>query len=161
MGVFATATFDLMYLATYLLTGTVVDWGMLGRMAGYLILKGQFVVFNWTTVPAIPYENLIGWCVHYFVGIAYAFFYIFVVLDKLTCANKVWKSIAFLWCMTIFPFFFLDPLSGSGIFDLKTLHPAYNILVTFCVHTYYGFCLWAWTGLLKTVAIKNTRLNTQ
>ena len=160
VGIFATATFDLMYLAFYLLADSAVDWSMLGRIIGYLLFKGQFVVLNWTLVPALPYENFIGWCAHYFVGVAYAFFYIYVILNKLTRVNQVWKSIVFLWCMTIFPFLFLDPISGSGIFDLATRHPVYNILMTFCAHTYYGFCLWAWTNLLKIVTLNNTPLST-
>lgn len=155
VGLLATATFDLLYLVIYLVNGSIVDWTMLGRISAYFITKGEFIAFEWASMPPVYYENAIGWCVHYSVGVVYAFFYVYFILKQFKYPNKVWKSISFLLVMTVFPFFVLDPLSGSGILDLKTVHPVINILLTFCVHSFYGLFLWAWVQIFYFIYQKH------
>ncbi|WP_241082685.1 DUF2938 family protein [Achromobacter xylosoxidans] len=47
------------------------NWTMAGRWFSYMA-QGQFTHANITAVPAVHYETLVGWGMHYLIGIVYA-----------------------------------------------------------------------------------------
>ncbi|WP_273821523.1 DUF2938 domain-containing protein [Pseudomonas asplenii] len=72
IGVGATAVYDLwgrLLVALFGLPGS--NWAMAGRWFSHMT-RGQFTHANITAAPAMPYETIIGWTMHYLIGIVYA-----------------------------------------------------------------------------------------
>jgi hypothetical protein len=72
IGVGATVVYDTwgrLLVALFGLPGS--NWTMAGRWFSHMVM-GQFTHDNITTAPTMPYETVIGWTVHYLVGIVYA-----------------------------------------------------------------------------------------
>jgi len=72
IGVGATAVYDLwgrLLVGLFGLPGS--NWAMAGRWFSHMT-RGQFTHANITAAPAMPYETIIGWTMHYLIGIVYA-----------------------------------------------------------------------------------------
>jgi len=69
IGVGATAVYDLwgrLLVGLFGLPGS--NWAMAGRWFSHMT-AGQFTHANITAAPATPYETLVGWTMHYLIGI--------------------------------------------------------------------------------------------
>ena len=148
VGLLSTLSFDAIILVESFFTGHYLDWHMLGRITAYALTKGQLIIWDWQQHAPVPYENLLGWFVHYAVGVAYALIYGFLILRQFGVRHSLQACLIMLWCLTIMPFCVLDPIAGLGFFGLLAPHPVILIALTFFNHSLYALCLWFWVNLL-------------
>lgn len=71
IGVGATAVYDLWGTLMVRLGFPGSNWSMVGRWFSYMT-EGRFTHTNITTAPAMPCETIVGWSMHYLIGIVYA-----------------------------------------------------------------------------------------
>lgn len=72
IGVGATAVYDIwgrLLVGLFGLPGS--NWTMAGRWFSHMT-HGQFTHDNITAAPAMPFETVVGWTIHYLIGIVYA-----------------------------------------------------------------------------------------
>lgn len=148
IGFLTTMTFDALMLMASFVTGQVPDWRMIGRIAAYALTEGRLIIWDWRHFAPMPYENLIGWCVHYAVGIAYALIYGCLLLRVLHFQHSLLACLILLWLFTIMPFCVLDPIAGLGMFASHTQHPWRVIALTFFNHSLFAIALWLWVRLI-------------
>ncbi|MCB4321518.1 DUF2938 domain-containing protein [Alcaligenes sp. 13f] len=147
IGVGATAVYDIwgrLLVGLFGLPGS--NWTMAGRWFSY-IAKGQFTHINITTAPAMPFETMIGWGMHYLVGIIYAG--ILLAICGLEWGRRPTLLPALiLGIVTIFAgWFIMAPAMGFGIASAKA--PNVNIIRTVQLvgHCMFGLGLY-WTARL-------------
>nr|WP_221412566.1 DUF2938 family protein [Dysgonomonas sp. ZJ709] len=72
IGIRATLLMDMWsYLLSYFNIKTL-DYRLVGRWIGNFF-NGKFIHENITRTPTVRYEAIIGWSVHYFIGIIFSF----------------------------------------------------------------------------------------
>lgn len=90
------------------------NWAMVGRWAGYLVLRGKIINPEIDTLPPITRELPLGWVVHYLVGIGYAVVY-FLIREAGWLDNSLYSGAIFGIASVIVPWFFFLPAMGKGM----------------------------------------------
>ena len=150
IGFFATMVMDLWTLLLFFITGHPIDWGIIGKVVGYLF-QGDLIVSDMSQYHALKYQNAIGWLTHYSVGFIYAIAFELVVLHGLRYKASLLKALIFAWVLMVFPLCVLSPLFGNGFFYMHSVSPLHNILYTISCHTMFGIGLWLGTLLSKAI----------
>lgn len=146
VGVGATLWTDLINeLRRRLLGATVPDYASVGRWIGHM-RYGKFTHASIRQADTIRGERLLGWCVHYVIGVAFA------------GALIVWQGVDWLYqpvimpallfgVMTVlFPFLLLQPALGAGFAASRTPSPAKARWGSLINHVLFGLGLYvtAW-----------------
>ncbi len=142
MGIFATVTIDLWaLLLKHGLKQQTTDWGMAGRWFANLP-RGQFIHRPISKTAPVKHEQLIGWTVHYIVGVTYAAIYIEIVNVVLETEPTLTSASIFGIATVIAPWFIMQPGFGMGI--MARLAPSPNIkrLMSLSVHFIFGIALY-------------------
>ncbi|HQW45396.1 MAG: DUF2938 domain-containing protein [Chitinophagaceae bacterium] len=126
-----------------------LDFGMLGRWVGHLF-HGQFFHKNITTTTAIKGEKIIGWTIHYFIGITFAALLILLWGIEWTKHPVILPAIFIGIVTVVAPFFILQPGMGLGIAASKTPNPNKARLKSLLTHFIYGIGLYLSALLLNT-----------
>jgi hypothetical protein len=147
LGVVATALLDLWSLSRKTLSGVAPpDYGLVGRWFGY-IMKGQFHHDSIAKASPVRAERLMGWTLHYLIGIAFA-------LVLLGYAGIEWlHDPTFLPAMVVgigsvmAPFLILQPGMGSGVAASRTPRPWLARWRSLINHAVFGVALYVagWT----------------
>lgn len=127
-----------------------LNFAFIGRWFGHLF-RGRFRHASIGKTPPIPNELLLGWLVHYAVGIAFAGALVGLVgmpwLRNPTLVPAMLVGIG----TVVAPFFIMQPAMGSGIAGAKTPAPMKGRLRSVTNHAVFGFGLYlsawliAWT----------------
>lgn len=120
IGIVATATFDLWAVFLRLTLATPApDWALLGRWISHL-RAGKIFHDNIKLAPVSPHEHVIGWFVHYTVGIVFAAILLLVAGGGwartptfLPALIAGFATIPFIWCV-------LMPAFGHGFAASKS-----------------------------------------
>ncbi|MDG2348514.1 MAG: DUF2938 family protein [Gammaproteobacteria bacterium] len=150
IGFFATMFMDLWTLFLFFITGHPIDWGIIGKVVGYLF-QGDLILPDMSQYHALEYQNAIGWMTHYTVGFIYAIAFELIVLHGLRYKVSLLKTLLFAWILMFFPFCVLSPLFSHGFFFMDSVSPLHNILYTISCHTMFGIGLWLGTLLSKAI----------
>ena len=150
IGFFATMVMDLWTLLLFFITGHPIDWGIIGKVVGYMF-EGDLIVSDMSKYHALKYQNAIGWLTHYSVGFIYAIAFELIVLHGLKYKASLLKTLIFAWVLMVFPLCVLSPLFGKGFFYMHSASPLHNILYTISCHTMFGVGLWLGTLLSKAI----------
>ena len=151
IGAGATALLDLWSLfATRVLGMPAPNWGLVGRWVGQFP-EGRFVHDNIAAAAPIRGERMIGWCVHYTVGVIYAA--LLLAIWGLDWARHPTLAPALILGLLtlIAPFFVMQPGMGAGIAASKTPDPNAARLRSLVAHTVFGIGLYA--SALLTAAL--------
>lgn len=117
-----------------------LDFAWVGRWVLY-INKGQYWHQTIIQSPALPYEKIVGWLVHYLIGIITAG--IMLWSYPLFTSILSIESYAFLFGIItiILPFAIMQPAFGFGFAACKTPQPNIAHFRSFLFHLYLGFGL--------------------
>lgn len=118
------------------------DYGLVGRWIGHMP-AGRFHHDAIARAPAIHAENMLGWCVHYAIGIAYAA--LLVLIGGPTWMNAPTLGLAIMvGIVTIAaPFLLMQPAMGAGFAASRTPRPNSARLQSLLFHTVFGLGLYA------------------
>lgn len=122
-----------------------LNFAFIGRWFGHL-LHGRFMHASISKTPPIQNELLLGWLVHYAVGIAFAG--MLVGLAGIAwMRNPTWAPAVLVGISTVIaPFFIMQPAMGSGIAGAKTPAPMKGRIRSVANHAVFGLGLYlsAW-----------------
>lgn len=128
-----------------------LNFAFIGRWFGHLF-RGRFMHASINKTPPIPNELLLGWFVHYAVGIAFAGLLVGLV-GTAWVLNPTWAPAMLVGIGTVAaPFFIMQPAMGSGIAGAKTPAPMKGRLRSVTNHAVFGLGLYlsawlvAWIG---------------
>ncbi|MBQ4829424.1 DUF2938 domain-containing protein [Alteromonas sp. MMG017] len=113
------------------------NWLLVGRWVGHM-KSGQFIQPALSKAERIPGELIIGWVIHYLIGITYG-------LILMLCVNTQWVKLPTLlpsllvsWVGIVAPFFIMMPGMGAGIAGAKTPNPTVTRIRSFAGHSVFG-----------------------
>lgn len=123
-----------------------LDYRFIGRWIGHFA-NGKFVHNNIMKTTAIQNELLIGWTVHYLIGISFSFLLV-IVLGKGWLVEPLFVPAIIIGLATVvFPLFIMQPALGFGIASINLPNPIVRVLKSIVTHLVYGGGLFL-TGLL-------------
>lgn len=138
----ATALLDLWTLARQWATGTPMpDYGLVGRWFAYMA-RGRFRHDAIAATPPVRGEAVIGWTMHYLVGITFAF--ALLAVWGLQWARQPTPGPALIVGIgsVLAPFLLMQPGMGAGIAARRTPKPAAARLRSLVMHTIFGVSLY-------------------
>jgi hypothetical protein len=148
IGIGATLAIDIWVSLLKLFKIKSLDYKYVGRWIGN-IPKGKFFHNKIQDTPPIPHELIIGWTVHYLIGITFAFILIAVYgigwLDNPTFLPAIIIGLI----TAIAPFFIMQPAFGFGIASSNFPNPNILRLKSLGTHLIYGIGLYGCAILLN------------
>lgn len=143
IGTGATVVMDLWAVARKRLLGIPsLDYGLVGRWLAH-IPHGRFRHDPIDASPPMPGERLIGWAVHYLIGIAFAAVLLAIWgLDWARHPTIVPALIVGIGSVAA-PFLLMQPGMGAGIAASRTPKPAAARLRSLVMHGVFGLGLYA------------------
>lgn len=146
IGVGATAIVDLWSIARkQLFKVPLPNFDFVGRWFAHMA-RGQFRHNSIAAAPPIAGERLIGWTVHYLIGIAFAALLVafegFAWVREPTLAPAIAVGIV----TVVFPFLLMQPGMGAGFAASRTPNPAMARVQALATHAMFGLGLFvtAW-----------------
>jgi hypothetical protein len=119
-----------------------MNWGMGGRWFGHLP-RGRFMHNSIAESAPVRGEFLIGWSVHYAIGIAFsALLFAIGGLDWMRHPTPLPPLLVGVLTV-VFPFFIMQPGMGAGVAASKTPRPNPARLRSLVGHTVFGVGLYA------------------
>ncbi len=141
-GIVATATLDIWQQIYRLVFGTpITDWAMIGRWVGH-IPEGQFVQPDIGKAPSIAEERILGWIVHYVVGIGYAVIYLLLMRFVVGSPPGFVSALIFGAVSVVVTWFFMEPILGAGVMGGKIPGHAGAMVHDFTSHLSLGLGLY-------------------
>ena len=150
IGIGATIAIDLWVTFLKLFKIKSLDYKYVGRWIGNFP-NGKYFHNKIQDTPPIPHELILGWTVHYLIGITFAFILVAVYgvswLDK----PSFFPAIIIGLITAVGPFFIMQPAFGFGIASSKLPHPNLLRLKSLGTHLIYGIGLYASATLLNEI----------
>ena len=147
VGVAATLTLDVVQqLMRLVLKWPITNWGIIGRWAAYLP-EGRFVHKTIGKTPPVKNEMLLGWIVHYGVGISYGAIYLFLVYVVFGTGPGFVPAMVFGIVSVSVTWFMMEPILGAGVMGAGMPDPTVTRIHDFCSHLGFGLGLY-FGGLL-------------
>ncbi|ERI14810.1 DUF2938 domain-containing protein [Brucella intermedia] len=123
IGVGATLITDIWTMARARVFGVAsLDYGLVGRWFGHM-LEGRFVHERITASPPVRGEKLLGWGVHYAIGVLFAAGLVAAGGLEWMASPKLLPALAFGLLTVAAPFLVMQPGMGAGIAARKTPKP--------------------------------------
>lgn len=149
IGIGATAMMDLWsFLRKLMFNITPTDWKMVGRWIAHM-KHGKFHHLAIAESSSIRGERLIGWALHYLIGISFAALLIIFFDNKWLQNPTIGPALTIGVATVVAPFFILQPAMGAGIAASRTIKPNLVRLHSIINHAVFGFGLF-----LSAIAIK-------
>lgn len=143
VGIGATALMDFWGVARSPLFGLPrLNYAMIGRWVGHMP-GGRFRHDSIAAAAPVAHERLLGWGVHYAIGIVFAAL-LAVVAGPGWFARPTLGPALLVGLATVGgPFLLMQPGMGAGIAGRRTPRPWVTRIQTLLSHTIYGFGLYA------------------
>jgi hypothetical protein len=142
IGIGATAVMDVWGVARKPLLGVPApNYGLVGRWIAWMA-RGRFRHDSIAKAPAVRGERLIGWSVHYGVGIAFAA--VLLGITGLSWVRQPTLVPALLVGIgsVAAPFLLMQPGMGAGVAASRTANPAAARWQSLATHTIFGLGLY-------------------
>jgi hypothetical protein len=150
IGVGATAVMDAWTMILKGLGIPTLDYALVGRWAGHLY-QGRFAHASMVKAAPVRGELLLGWAIHYAVGIAWALLLVGVQGVAWLYAPTWLPAVVVGMATVVFPFFVMQPAMGAGFAASRTPTPLKNCLRSLATHAVFGCGLYLSAALLKQV----------
>jgi hypothetical protein len=148
VGIGATLAIDIWVSLLKIFKIKSLDYKYVGRWIGN-IPKGKYFHNKIQDTPPIAHELILGWTVHYLIGITFAFILVTVYgvswLDKPTFLPAIIIGLI----TAAGPFFIMQPAFGFGIASSKLHRPNLLRLKSLGTHLIYGIGLYGSAVLLN------------
>jgi hypothetical protein len=118
------------------------DYSMVGRWIGHMA-HGKFRHERIAAASPISGERVLGWSVHYAIGVAFAAGLIWIVGFDWLRHPTLAPALAFGIGTVAAPFLLMQPGMGAGVAASRTPNPNSARLQSFITHAVFGFGLWA------------------
>lgn len=152
VGIGATVVMDVWSLILKRLGVPMLDYALVGRWAGHLC-RGQFAHTNIGKAAVIPGERLLGWTIHYAVGIAFAALMV-AVWSLIWLRDPTFlPAVAVGMATVVVPLFVMQPAMGAGFAASKTPTPFRNCLRSLATHFVFGAGLYLSATLIAQLGV--------
>lgn len=94
------------------------------------------------TAAPVRGEALIGWCVHYSIGIAFAALLLSTFGLKWARSPSLYPALFIGIVTVVAPLLVMQPALGAGIASSRTPRPVFNSIKSVVTHAVYGFGLY-------------------
>ncbi len=142
IGLGATLIADGWTLLRRRLFGTAMpDYGLVGRWIGHM-QRGRFRHDSISAAASIAGERVIGWTMHYLIGIAFAALLLVMVGPQWARTPTLAPALLLGIGTVAAPFLLLQPAFGAGIAASRTSHPWIARLHSLSMHTAFGLGLY-------------------
>ena len=151
VGMAATAFMDLCGIVLQRLFGLAPpNYALVGRWIGHMPARFRHDAI--ARAPVVRSERMLGWAVHYAVGVAFAAAMLAVFgvdwLDRPTLGPALATGLGTLAA----PFLVMQPAMGAGIFSRRTPRPAAARLRSLMTHGLFGLGLYVAGWAVRLVA---------
>lgn len=151
-GVFATLALDIWQRLLMAVTGIPpTNWAMVGRWFGHMP-AGQFRHDKIAQSATIPNELLLGWILHYVIGILYGLIYVGLVSLILSSEPTLLNGFIFGAVSVVIPWFVMQPGLGLGVMGARAPNPSIPRYTALVAHCLYGWALYGGWKLFSVIA---------
>jgi hypothetical protein len=151
-GIFATVILDLWQRVLYAATGIpATNWGIVGRWFGHMP-RGRFVHEAIGEAEPVANEAIIGWTMHYLIGIIYGVVYVGLMVFVFSSTPSLLNGFLFGLASVVIPWFVMQPALGVGIMGSKAPNPAVPRYTALAAHCLYGVALYGGSALHRALA---------
>ena len=150
IGTGATLAIDIWVSILKLFKIKSLDYKYVGRWIGN-IPKGKFFHNKIQDLSPIPHELIIGWIVHYLIGITFAFILVIVYGVSWLDNPTFFPAIIIGLITAVGPFFIMQPAFGFGLASSKLPNPNPLRLKSLGTHLIYGIGLYLSAILLNEI----------
>lgn len=142
IGISATALMDIWGVLRQPLFGLArLDYGLLGRWFGHMT-SGRFRHPAIAAAAPVRGERIIGWAMHYLIGISFAALLLAVAGHEWLQRPTLTPALAIGIGTVVAPLFLMQPAMGAGIAASRTPHPNAARLQSLITHVIYGLGLY-------------------
>ncbi|MFG1593600.1 DUF2938 domain-containing protein [Halobacteriovorax sp. CON-3] len=150
LGILATVFMDLWaYFIKTVFRVKGLDYKFVGRWAYYLT-KGVFFHDTIIQTKPAPNEKLIGWTIHYLIGIFFAYLLIFTFGKAWLASPQIMPAVLIGLLTLLAPFCIMQPAFGFGVAASLTPAPLITRAKSIMAHTSYGIGLYL-AGVILSV----------
>jgi|SRR6267154_217292 len=128
------------------------NWAMVGRWFGHLP-RGRFVHNKIADASPVRGELLLGWIVHYAIGVGFAIILVALFGPDWLHQPTLVPALVVGVITVVFPFFLLQPGMGLGVAATKAPRPNAARLRSLMNHTIFGIGLYA-AGLVSALLFR-------
>ncbi len=154
IGLGATALIDLWALARRRLFDVALpDYGLVGRWLGQMP-RGRFRHPAIRSVPPVPGERLIGWGMHYLIGIVFAGLLALIRSPAWFAQPSLWPALIVGVATVAAPYLLMQPGMGLGIAGRLSAKPWSVRLHSLVTHIMFGIGLYAMACALQVFAAR-------
>ena len=118
-----------------------LNFALLGRWVGHL-RHGQWMHTSIATAPPVSSEGLIGWSVHYSIGITFAVLLLSIFGLEWARSPSLYPALFIGLVTVVAPLLIMQPALGAGVASSKTARPVFNSLKSVVTHAVYGVGLY-------------------
>ena len=118
------------------------NYRLIGRWFAYMP-RGRFQHTPISSSPPLPGEHVIGWSMHYAIGISFAALVVWIGGDAWVAQPTPGLPIFVGVASVIAPLLLMQPGMGAGIASSRTRNPDAARLQTFLTHFIFGAGLYA------------------
>ena len=116
------------------------NWTIVSRWFIGLISNARLIANQLSEQPEAKHETLVGWIVHYGVGIFYA--YVFAVLVQIQLIKPtIIDGLLFGIASVVVPWLFFMPALGIGILANRAPNPRLECALALMMHSIFGLSL--------------------
>lgn len=141
VGIGATIVMDAWTHTLKRLGVATLDYALLGRWAGHLA-GGTVAHASIRHAAVIPGERLLGWGIHYAIGIAFAALLLAIEGPSWLHRPTLLPALAVGVATVAAPLLVMQPAMGAGFMASKTPTPLKNCLRSVATHTVFGLGLY-------------------
>lgn len=150
IGVGATILMDAWLLLLRRMGVQSLSFAFVGRWVGHLA-RGTVVHSAIAKAQPVPGELVLGWLVHYGVGIGFAGLLVGIQGPEWTSQPTLLPAVAIGVATVAAPLFVMQPAMGAGFAASRTPTPLKNCLRSLANHTVFGVGLYLAAGLIAWV----------
>jgi hypothetical protein len=150
IGIGATLAIDIWVSLLKIFKIKSLDYKYVGRWIGN-ITKGKYFHNKIQDTPPIKYELIIGWTVHYLIGITFAFILVIVYGIGWLVEPTFLPAIIIGLITAAGPFFIMQPAFGFGIASSKLPNSNLLRLKSLGTHLIYGIGLYISAVLINFI----------
>ncbi|MFQ6572066.1 DUF2938 domain-containing protein [Pseudomonas sp. UM16] len=152
IGLTATALADLWTLFQQRVLGTPgPNWALVGRWVGHM-QSGRFVHTSIAKAQALPGERVLGWSMHYAIGIVFAALLLALNGVEWVRQPTLLPALALGIATVLAPFLIMQPGMGAGLAASKTPNPPAARARSLLAHIVFGIALYL-AGLLWSAVL--------
>ena len=127
-----------------------LDYRLVGRWVGHM-RQGRFAHAPIVKAAPITGEAVLGWGLHYLIGIAFALTFGWLVGPSWLAAPELIPALIFGLATVLFPFLIMQPAFGAGIAASRMPAPATARIRSLVAHASFGVGLYL-AGIVLTTA---------